>query len=101
MYRRRRTLTDGVLLALSDPACTALDLWGCGTMLSDKALRRAICGMPYLKVAAVEVALIIGDAQLGDAMLTRKQHGTFVRRCYLFSRRHLISPVVSISRGTL
>jgi len=53
MYRRRRTLTDGVLLALSDPACTALDLWGCGTMLSDKALRRAICGMPYLKVAAV------------------------------------------------
>ena len=49
-YRRRRTLTDSVLLALADPACTALDLWGCGTMLSDKALRRAICGMPDLKV---------------------------------------------------
>ena len=50
VLRRRRTLHDPILLALSDPDLTVLDLWGCGTMISDRGVRKAICNMPNLLV---------------------------------------------------
>ena len=51
LLRRRRSLHDAVLLALADPALTVLDLWGCGSMLSDQAIRDATRNMPNLQVS--------------------------------------------------
>ncbi|GAX81723.1 hypothetical protein CEUSTIGMA_g9151.t1 [Chlamydomonas eustigma] len=42
-------LHDPLLLALTDPAFTCLDLWGCGNMLSDQAIRRAVSCAPKLQ----------------------------------------------------
>lgn len=50
-----------MLLALSDEAFTSLDLWGSGPMLSDRAMRKALCAMPRLQVReSVAVGVGVG-----------------------------------------